>query len=92
MGTVSKRELNQHTAAVLARATAAGEVLITERGTPRWRISEFRGDDMPLARLQREGRYTPPAVTPAAWPSVPAGPSYTDDDVDALLGELRGDH
>ncbi|MHB1235008.1 MAG: type II toxin-antitoxin system Phd/YefM family antitoxin [Microbacteriaceae bacterium] len=92
MQTTTKRELNQNTAAVLDRVTDADDVVVTERGKPRWRVSTVRNQEAPLARLEREGRYTPPASTPAPWPSHPGGPPYTGDHVDALLDEMRGDH
>lgn len=92
MGTVTKRELNQNTAAVLQRVTETGDVVVTERGDPRWRVSAFDGRDTPLARMEREGRYTPPAQTPAPWPEHPGGPKYTDDQVESLLDEMDGDH
>lgn len=91
MDTVTKRELNQQTATVLDRASDTGDVIVTERGKPRWRVSAYQPDDG-LARLQREGLYTPPADEPAAWPAGPRGPRYTDSDVDALLQEMRGEH
>lgn len=61
METVSKRELNQNTAAVLGRVTDSVDVVVTERGVPRWRVSVYRGPDDTLARLEREGHYTPPS-------------------------------
>lgn len=92
MHTITKRELNQNTAAVLDRVTDADDVVVTERGRPRWRVSTVRDQDAPLARLEREGRYSPPAPTPAPWPSSPGGPAYTDVQVEVLLEEMRGDH
>ncbi|MGL4746022.1 MAG: type II toxin-antitoxin system Phd/YefM family antitoxin, partial [Dermatophilaceae bacterium] len=88
--TVTKRELNQHTAAVLDQVTETNDVVVTERGTPRWRVSAVRDPDPALKRLERTGRYTPPAREPAPWPGRPSGPAYTGADVDALLDELRG--
>lgn len=92
MKTVTKRELNQHTAAVLDQVSDAEDVVVTERGKPRWRVSTVREQDTALARLEREGRYSPPASTPTPWPSRPGGRAYTDGEVDALLDEMRGDH
>ncbi|MDO5627983.1 MAG: hypothetical protein Q4G43_06640 [Mobilicoccus sp.] len=92
MGGVSKRDLNQHTAAVLDQVSAEKDVVVTERGVPRWRISAFRSRDDVLVRLAREGRYTPPTREPAPWPDHPGGPSYTGEQVDALIDEMRGDH
>lgn len=92
MKTVTKRELNQHTAAVLDQVGDDEDVVVTERGKPRWRISTVREQDTVLARLEREGRYAPPSSTPTPWPSHPGGRAYADDEVDALLVEMRGDH
>lgn len=92
MQTVTKRELNQNTAAVLDRVTETEDLVVTERGRPRWRVSAVRDRDSALQRLEREGRYTPPATTPACWPDDPGGPRYTGGQVDALLDEMQGDH
>lgn len=89
---VTKRELNQRTAAVLDQVTDADDVVVTERGKPRWRVSTIRDPDTALARLEREGRYTPPASEPAPWPRSPGGRAYTAAEADALLDEMRGDH
>ena len=92
MRTVTKRELNQNTAAVLDSVTPADDLVVTERGTPRWRVSTVREQDTALARLEREGRYSPPVATPAPWPQRPGGPSYTGEQLDDMLDEMRGDH
>ena len=92
MRTITKRELNQRTAAVLDQVTDNDDVVVTERGKPRWRVSTVRDRDTALARLEREGRYTPPASQPAPWPGRPGGPTYTEAEADALLDEMRGDH
>lgn len=92
MRTITKRELNQRTAAVLEQVTDTDDVVVTERGKPRWRVSTVRDQDTTLARLEREGRYTPPSSEPAPWPSHPGGPAYTGAEADALLDEMRGDH
>lgn len=92
MHKVTKRELNQHTAAVLGKVSETDDVVVTERGTPRWRVSAVDVPDSALERLEREGRYTPPVSEPASWPSSPGGPSYSEAQIDALLGEMRGDH
>jgi len=92
MQTITKRELNQRTAAVLAQVTDTDDVVVTERGKPRWRVSMVRDRDTALARLEREGRYTPPASEPAPWPRHPGGPTYTQAEADALIDQMRGDH
>lgn len=89
---MTKRELNQNTAAVLDRVTETADLVVTERGKPRWRVSAVRDGESALQRLEREGRYTPPASIPAPWPTGPGGPPYTDAQVDAVLEETRGDH
>lgn len=92
MKTVTKRELNQRTAAVLDQVTDADDVVVTERGRPRWRVSRMWNRDTVLERLEREGRYTPPASAPTPWPERPGGPVYTSVEADALLDEMRGEH
>lgn len=92
MSKVTKRDLNQRTSDVLAKATEAGEVIVTERGEPRWRVSSYRGQDDALARAERQGRYTAAASTPVPWPETVDGPHYGSEEVDALLEEMKGDH
>ena len=92
MRTVTKRDLIEHTVSVLAEVTQTGDVVVTERGEPRWRISSFRGEDAPLVRMERDRRYTPPASVPTPWPQHPGGPRYTAAEVEALLDEMRGGH
>lgn len=92
MRTVTKRELNHQTAAVLAAVTDTGEVVVTERGKPRWRVSAVTQPDTTLRRWEQEGRYTPPASEPAPWPAAPGGPRYATHEADALLDQMRGDH
>ncbi len=97
MKTISVGELRRNPTRMLKdvavdRVTTTGEVIVTERGVPRWQVSVFHHHDAPLARLERDGRYTPPATTPTPWPSHPGGPAYTDAGVESLLDELRGDH
>lgn len=92
MATVTKRDLNQRTSEVLARAAEVGEVIVTERGEPRWRVSSYSGHDDALARAERQGRYTAPAAERVPWPEVVGGPRYESEDVEALLEEMKGDH
>ncbi|WP_226347248.1 type II toxin-antitoxin system Phd/YefM family antitoxin [Agilicoccus flavus] len=93
MDTVSKRDLNQQTAVVLERVARTGDVVVTERGEPRWRLIPFRaGQESTLARLERDGGYEPPAAEPAPWPDHPGGPRLTDAEAEVLLDEMRGDH
>lgn len=92
MKTITKRELNQRTAEMLDQVSDAEDVVVTERGRPRWRVSTMRESDSGLDRLEREGRYSPPVAAPAPWPDLPGGPAYTEGEVDALLDEMRGEH
>lgn len=92
MKMVTKRELNQRTAAVLDQVTHTDDIVVTERGKPRWRISAVREPDTALGRLEREGRYTPAAPDPTPWPRHPGGRAYSEAETDALLDEMRGDH
>ena len=48
--------------------------------------------DTALTRLEREGRFTPPASEATPWPAQPAGPAYSDSEIDLLLDDMRGDH
>jgi len=94
---VSKRELNQQTAQVLARVTADSPVIITERGEPRWKLSELDAEDLHLtglARLQALGIATRPKEShfTGSWPEYVTGPKRTSAEVDELLAELKGDH
>ncbi len=89
---MTKRELNQHTASVLERVGGGVEIVVTERGRPRWRVSGYVEPTGGLDRLQREGRYAPPAAQPVDWPVDGAGAATTSARVDELLDEMRGDH
>lgn len=92
MKTVSKRELNQQTATVLADVSAGEDIVITERGRPQWKITKFRHEETPLERLERLGLYTPASADPPPWPETPGGPEYTEDEFETLLDEMRSDH
>ncbi|MCI1746637.1 MAG: type II toxin-antitoxin system prevent-host-death family antitoxin [Acidipropionibacterium sp.] len=92
MSIVTKRDLNQRTADVLAKVAELGEVIVTERGEPRWRVSSYRGEDDALGRAERQGRYTAPVPRPVPWPEVVGGPRYEPEEFDALLEEMKGDH
>lgn len=92
MTTITKRELARQTAAVLARVTDFEDVVVTERGVPRWRIVSARDEESALERLERQGRFTPARSTPAPWPSRPGGPACTSGAADALLDEMRAEH
>lgn len=89
MKTISKRELNQQTAQVLAGIRADEAVLITERGQPRWRIEAIDSGHDAVARLRADGRIAPAKSTPLPWPAEEN--RYTPAQVDALLADSRGD-
>lgn len=91
MKTVTKRELNQQTAAVLAGVEAGETLLVTERGVPRWAIEQVGDTSDALARLMRGGRVRPAASVPAPWP-VDTPDGYTPEHVDRLFEESRGEH
>ena len=89
MMTISKRELNQQTAQVLAAVTVGKPVVVTERGVARWRIEAVEGSSDPIARLRAEGRITPAKRKPAPWTVAEA--RYTPSMVEALFAGSRGD-
>lgn len=90
--TFTKRELNQKTAAVLNMASKDCDVIITERGKPRWRIVFDENPPITyLERLEILGLITPKNPNPRPWPEHPGGPTYTEDEVMDVLDELRGD-
>jgi antitoxin (DNA-binding transcriptional repressor) of toxin-antitoxin stability system len=93
MKTISKRELNQQTAKVLAGVGEGEVVYVTERGVPRWRIEAAGGESDPMARLRAQGRIVPRKKHPPAWPKDWARRRHgrTPADVDALLDDMRGD-
>lgn len=91
MKTISKRELNQQTAQVLAVVDAGESVVVTERGVPRWRIDAFDADADPIERLRAQGRITPAKQNPMPWPESEDDPPYSPADVDRLYAEMRDD-
>ena len=91
MKTITKRELNQQTAQVLAGVSTGKPVLITERGIARWRIEAVDSIVDPVARLRAEGRITPAKAEPRAWPTHPGTPRYSTAEIDALYADSRGD-
>lgn len=94
MKKISKRELNQQTARVLASVREDGPVYITERGQPRWRIEAADGVVDPLERLRAQGRVTPRKAHPMVWPDdwQQRAQGRTPADVDAVFQAMRGDH
>lgn len=45
-----------------------------------------------FAQLEREGLYTPPSSSPPPWPEEPGGSPYADEQLDALIDEIKGEH
>lgn len=88
---MTKRDLNQNTAAVLDAARESNGIVVTERGVPRWRVTAYRHQTSPLAQMARDGRYSPPPPEPSPWSTGRDTRTYTDSEVDALLDETRGD-
>lgn len=91
MKTVSKRELNQQTARVLAEVTTGESVVVTDRGVPKWRIEALEAHPDPVERLRMQGRVTPAKRHPRAWTTDRAAQRHAPAEVDALLDEIRGD-
>jgi antitoxin (DNA-binding transcriptional repressor) of toxin-antitoxin stability system len=93
MKTITKRELNQQTAQVLAAVDAGESVVVTERGVPRWRIDAFdaEADTDPIERLRAQGRIIPAKQNPMPWPEPEDNPRYSPADVDRLYAEMRED-
>lgn len=89
MKTVSKRELNQQTARVLAEVAAGEPVVVSDRGVPRWRIDVIDVHPDPVERLRIEGRITAAKRQPRAWTTDREARRYTPAQVDALLDEVR---
>lgn len=89
MRTITKRDLNQQTARVLALVDAGEPVVITERGVPRWRIESIDGHLDPVERLRAQGRITATKKDPMPWPEQDAPPRYTPADIDRLYAEMR---
>lgn len=92
MKTVTKRELNQQTAAILAAASAGEPVVVTERGVARWRIDAIDAHPDPVARLRAEGkiiRVSGRTVGSAGFDDSPR--RYTPAEVDAVFAKSRDD-
>ena len=90
MRTVTKRELNQQTAQVLADVSPDAPLVVTERGVARWRIEVITPESDPVARLRAYGRIAPAKDIPAPWPTDDR--HDTPERVDRLYAESRGDH
>lgn len=91
MRTVTKRELNQRTAQVLAEVDDGARVVVTERGVRRWQIDAVDAGNS-VAKLVGAGRIRPPVTPPAAWPDDQSGRVPDPAHVDAVYAASRGDH
>jgi prevent-host-death family protein len=85
MSEVPVRELNQNTAAVLARVKLGEPIDITERGTVVARLLPAQGH--PLGQWLATGKLVPATITGPA--PRPAGLVRRDQEAGELLRELR---
>lgn len=83
---VGVRELRDNLSEWLDRAAAGEDVIVTERGRPKVRLSAATGEHI-LDRLVREGRATAP--TRARRPLPPALEVEGNPVTDALLKQRR---
>ena len=84
--TVSVREVNQHTSAVLARVRAGEELVVTSSGQPQARLIPFRPGDA-YERLLAAGK-----IIPAATREFRIAGTYRGAvDVDAVLDDERAE-
>lgn len=89
---VSKRELNQNTAAVLDMVFPGSPVIITERGEPRWMVVSVDETQDPLEGLVKQGLCTPVAPGAIEWPkNPPEMRRYTTQDIDELVSWTKSD-
>ncbi len=90
MKTITKRELNQRTAKVLAEVDAGESVVVTERGVSRRRIVAIGSSPDPIERLRAEGRIIPASKNPPPWPERDYS-NRSPADVDRFYAEMRED-
>jgi len=90
MKMMTKREA-MHKSAELWAAAAKEPVFILERGKPRFRVEAIEEYD-PLAELERQGILTRAPKNPRPFKPATDRPSYTSEQITALLDEMRGDH
>ena len=86
MGRVTKTELNQQTARVLARVAAGEHIVVTERGTPIAEISPpspSRWDELVAAGKVRPARRRGPLAFPLM---------HSDVSTQEMLDDIRADH
>jgi hypothetical protein len=82
VSTKTKRELNQQTATILAMVTPEDPVVITERGTAKWKIQVVDTSGSTL-----NGVTFTPATKKASWDSLPL--HGVKQSTAELLDELR---
>ncbi|MCL2803121.1 MAG: type II toxin-antitoxin system prevent-host-death family antitoxin [Micrococcales bacterium] len=95
MSAITKRELNQQTAKVLARVSATGAVVqVTERGVPKWQLMPIEtAESDRLAELTRQGWVIAPKDDPPPWPDQADTdlPMYSPQEVDELVQWIKDD-
>lgn len=89
MKVITKRELNQQTAKVLAEVEADEVVIVTERGQPKWQLTRVDFVMDPLIQLQLEGKVTPPSGDAPPWPDGVVEPN--PGRIEELLAWSKGD-
>jgi len=86
MGTVTKTELNQQTARVLARVASGEHITVTERGRPIAEISPPR--ESAWDRLIAEGRIRPAAASGG----VTITPMWSGATTEEIMDDIRGEN
>ncbi|MCL1900494.1 MAG: hypothetical protein FWG11_08310 [Promicromonosporaceae bacterium] len=92
--TVTKRELNQNTASVLARVRPGHTIEVTERGVASWWITpEPPPAEDALERMARLGQIQRPTGdgTFRDLKPIPEWEHHTSEDIQELLEWARGD-
>ena len=88
MKTITKRELNQHTAQALRAADEGETLIVTERGVPRWRIEALSGGDT-IGTMVGSLRITKPATRRCSWKDIT--PHEVKEPTQVTLDYLRED-
>jgi prevent-host-death family protein len=87
MQTVTVRELNQHTSAVLERVSQGEELVVTRSGKPQARLSPYRAHDT-YDDMVADGRIIPAVNPHAIFQPVKLEGTI---DIDKVLEEERAD-
>jgi len=82
--TITVREVNQHTSAVIERASRGEELVITRDGRPAAILSPYRPRDT-YEQMIADGRIIPAVDRNAPFSPIDCGPI----DIDAILAEDR---